>query len=76
MFSSVLSSIFRLWRTWTELFTGIPFGNPYIAIGIPLLIVIFICWYIYIRIQRHKVKQELGDQYDRAELYKRITNVS
>ena len=76
MFSSVLYFILGAWRWWSELFTGIPYGNPYIAIIVPLLILLCFFWYLILVILRHKEKQELGDQYERTELYKRITNIS
>ena len=75
MFSELYSVFFDLWRTWAELFSFIPHGNPYAAIFLPVIMGLCVGNYYLGRKTKNDRRHTFGDQYERAELYRRIQNI-
>lgn len=74
MFTTVLAYIVELWHTWAAPFAAIPYGNPYWAAILPLFVIFCAGYFLAAHRRRRKMKLELGDQFERTEIYRRAMN--
>jgi uncharacterized membrane protein len=69
------SSFLGLWQLWSSLFSIFPYGNSYVPAICLVIIIIGISVLLLSIIRRRNLKRDWGDQYERAESYKRVCNL-
>ncbi|NQV98576.1 MAG: hypothetical protein HQ483_02670 [Rhodospirillales bacterium] len=74
MLTDLAAFMIGLWQAWSAVFSGIPYGNPFLAICSPLLVLAAAIYGLVAYRRRAALMRACGDQYARLELFKKVMN--